>query len=448
MLIDSTKINHYLMNLGIAFEAVFLNKVRTSLTALGIIFGVAAVIAMLAIGNGAKQEVLEQMKMIGVNNIIIKAKQIEIKVGSKPSDETEQDKDNKSKENLSPGLNIQEAFAIKRIIPTVKYVSVETKKETTFIVKDNHFKGELSGVSSDFFKIFQISMEEGYTPSETNFKSGDQVCVIGHNVKSRLFPTSNALGEQIKCGRHWYKIIGVMNVRGKAMGVGASAGVDEFDQNVYIPIQSYLKRHNDKSIITKLKLSQYDDEDIDPNRNQVDNIVVQVEDPKYLRPSADLIDRMLKRKHSQAEDYSISVPELLLKQEQKTRNIFNIVLGAIASISLIVGGIGIMNIMLASVLERTKEIGIRRSIGARASDVVFQFLSEAAIISLFGGLIGVILGIVLAFVISKATDIPTIVSWFSVIISFMVSAAVGIVFGIMPAKKAADNDIVDSLRYE
>lgn len=448
MNLNSKKISHYLMNLGIALEAVFVNKVRTLLTALGIIFGVAAVIAMLAIGNGAKQEVLKQMKMIGVNNIIINAKEIDIKVSSNQANETEQDKEQKSKENLSSGLNIQEAISIKNIIPTVKYVGIETKQETIFIVKDNHFKGELSGVNSDFFSIFQLSMEKGYIPNEINFKNGDQVCVIGHNVKSRLFPTSNAIGKLIKCGQHWYKIVGVMNVRGKAMGVGASAGIDEFDQNVYIPIQSYLKRHNDKSIVTKAKLSQYNDENINPNRNQIDNIVVQVEDSKFLRQSADLIDRMLKRKHSQADDYTISVPELLLKQEQNTRNIFNIVLGAIASISLIVGGIGIMNIMLASVMERTKEIGIRRSIGARASDVVFQFLSEAAIISLFGGMIGVVLGFVLAFVISKATDIPTIVSWFSVLISFVVSAAVGIVFGIMPAKKAADNDIVDSLRYE
>jgi putative ABC transport system permease protein len=448
MVLDSKKINQYLLNLGIAFDAVFVNKIRTLLTALGVIFGVAAVIAMLAIGNGAKQEVLEQMKMIGVNNIIIKAKEIELKIGNNNTEETEEDKDNKSKESLSPGLSIMEANSFRNIIPTVKYVSTESKKESNFVYKDNHYKGDLSGVNIDFFKVFQIEMEDGYIPSMTNFINGDQVCVIGHNVKSRLFPTSSAVGKQIKCGKHWYKIIGVMSIRGKAMGVGASAGIDDFDKNVYIPIQSFLKRHNDKSIVTKLKLLRNGEENIDPNRNQVDNIVVQVKDSKHLRQTAELLDKILKRKHSQAEDYTISVPEILLQQEQKTRNIFNIVLGAIASISLVVGGIGIMNIMLASVMERTKEIGIRRSIGARATDVVFQFLAEASIISLLGGFIGVILGIILAFIISKVTDIPTVVSWFSVIVSFAVSAAVGIVFGFMPAKKAADNDIVDSLRYE
>ncbi len=448
MKLDSKSINQYLLNLRIAFEAVFINKIRSALTALGVIFGVAAVIAMLAIGNGAKQEVLEQMKMIGVNNIIIKAKEIEIKTGNNNSGETEEEKNKKSKEKLSPGLSILEANSFKNMIPTVKYVSTESKKESNFIYKTNYFKGDLSGVNMDFFKVFQIQIESGFFPSKSNFVNADQVCVIGHNVKSRLFPTSKAVGKLIKCGKHWYKVVGVMSIRGKATGVGTKAGIDDFDKNVYIPIQSFLKRHNDKSIVTKLKLSNRDEEDIDPNRNQIDNIIVQVKDSKYLRQTAELLDKILKRKHSNAEDYTINVPEILLKQEQKTRSIFNIVLGAIASISLIVGGIGIMNIMLASVMERTKEIGIRRSIGARASDVVFQFLAEASIISLLGGFIGVILGVVLAFIISKVTEIPTLVSWFSVVVSFVVSAAVGIIFGFMPAKKAADNDIVDSLRYE
>ncbi len=448
MKLSSKQFEHYLMNLKIAFEAVFINKIRTFLTALGIIFGVSAVISMLAIGNGAKKEVLEQMKMIGVNNIIIKAKKVDKNTKSAQAGQSEQEKEKESKKNLSAGLSIAEAKSIKYILPTVKEVSVETKDEVDIIYSGAHFKGELSGVNADFFKIFQLKTKEGHFPNRLNYMKSSQVCVIGHGVKSRLFPTVNAIGKQIKCGNNWYKIIGVLAIRGQISGVGASAGIDEFDNTVYIPITSYLKRNNDKSIVTKQKISKRNGADVNPNRNQVDVIVVQVDESKFLRASADLISRMLKRKHAQADDFTISIPELLLKQEQKTRDIFNIVLGAIASISLIVGGIGIMNIMLASVMERTKEIGIRRSIGARASDVVFQFLSEAAIISLFGGFIGVILGVVMASIISKVTDIPTIVSWFSVLVSFIVSAAVGIIFGYMPAKKAADNDIVDSLRYE
>jgi putative ABC transport system permease protein len=182
--------------------------------------------------------------------------------------------------------------------------------------------------------------------------------------------------------------------------------------------------------------------------NQIDKIVVQVKETEMISPTSEIIQRMLKRRHSGVDDFEIKVPELLLKQEQRTKDIFNIVLGAIASISLIVGGIGIMNIMLASVMERTKEIGIRMATGATRKDVVFQFLSEATFISVSGGIIGIFLGLALAKIIMEVADILTIVSVASIVISFGVSATVGIVFGYMPAKKAASQDPVTSLRYE
>jgi putative ABC transport system permease protein len=418
------------------------------LTALGIIFGVAAVISMLAIGSGAKKEVLDQMKMIGVNNIVIKANKEEVVYGAADQEESQEEQAQKSKEKLSMGLSISDANSIRKILPTVLHVSVESHIETTIISEGKDAKGLLAGVNDDFYEVYQLSLEVGKIPSKNNYTMADQVCVIGHNVKSRLFPTTSALGKEVKCAKEWYRVIGVLELRGQSSNMSVDLGISNFDDGVFIPIQSYLKRHNDKSIVTKKILNNYDEDGLDPNRNQIESIVVQVSESRFLRSSADLIDRMLKRKHSHAEDYSINIPEILLQQEQKTTNIFNIVLGAIASISLIVGGIGIMNIMLASVMERTKEIGIRRSIGATAKDVVFQFIAEAAIISLIGGFIGVVLGIGLAFGISKITDIPTIVSWYSVVLSFFVSAAVGIVFGLMPAKKAAQEDIVVALRYE
>jgi putative ABC transport system permease protein len=182
--------------------------------------------------------------------------------------------------------------------------------------------------------------------------------------------------------------------------------------------------------------------------NQIDKIVVQVKETELINPTSEIIQRMISRRHSGVDDFEIKVPELLLKQEQRTKDIFNIVLGAIASISLIVGGIGIMNIMLASVMERTKEIGIRIATGATRKDVVFQFLAEATLISLSGGIIGIFLGLALARIIMEVADILTIVSLASIVISFGVSATVGILFGYMPAKKAASQDPVASLRYE
>ena len=430
--------------LQIAFEAVVVNKVRTFLTALGIIFGVAAVISMLAIGNGAKKEVLDQMKLIGVNNIVIKAKKQEIKSESQ-KEESQDDKDSESKNSLSAGLNINEALSIKEIIPTVKYLGIEVGIETSILFSGKRINARLTGVNNDFYRVYQLGLDKGNFPSKANYPNASQVCVIGHNLKSKLFPKTNAIGKEIKCGNTWYKVIGILAQRGSS-SLGESVAQGNYDMSVFIPLESYLMRHSDKSKITSRML--HDDDFKDPNRNQVETIIVQVYEANQLQSTAEIVNRLLSRKHSGANDYIVSVPELLLKQEQKTRNIFNIVLGAIASISLIVGGIGIMNIMLASVMERTKEIGIRRSIGATANDVVFQFLAEASIISLFGGLVGVFLGVGLAVIISHVTDIPTIVSWFSVLVSFFVSASVGIIFGYMPAKKAAKEDIVVALRYE
>ncbi|NLF41462.1 MAG: FtsX-like permease family protein, partial [Bacteroidales bacterium] len=184
------------------------------------------------------------------------------------------------------------------------------------------------------------------------------------------------------------------------------------------------------------------------NYHQLDRIVVQVIDSEHLVSTSKVLEKMMKRRHNEVEDFEVIVPELLLKQEQRTKDIFNIVLGAIAGISLLVGGIGIMNIMLASVMERTKEIGVRLAIGATKKDVVFQFLSESTFISVFGGIIGIILGVVLSSIIKHFFDILTIVSITSVVVSFGVSAGVGILFGYMPARKAAEKDPVESLRYE
>jgi putative ABC transport system permease protein len=220
-----------------------------------------------------------------------------------------------------------------------------------------------------------------------------------------------------------------------------------------------LIRFKDRSVVTKGQLEGNNNgnrssggylatDEKQFGNNQLNKIVVQVSETEQLKATSKLVTQMLKRRHNDQQDFQVVVPELLLKQEQRTKNIFNIVLGAIASISLLVGGIGIMNIMLASVMERIKEIGIRLAIGARKRDVVLQFLSEATIISVIGGLIGIVLGVVLAKLITRLADILTIVAWDGVIISFVVSAAVGIIFGWMPARKAAKQDPVESLRYE
>ena len=442
-------IEKYKLNFKIAFEAVLSNKARTILTSLGIIFGVAAVISMLAIGNGAKKELLEQMKLVGVNNIIITPK---LKKEQNAESKKEDKKDN-NQADLSPGLTVLDAEAIKRLVPTVKCVSPEVTNEHRIIFRKNGITAKLTGINENFFEVYNLDLSEGKLFNESQFARGDQVCVIGHNVAVKLFPTEPPIGKEIKCGSVWLKIIGTLKSRFVEEEKMSNLKIENFNMNVYTPIQTILLRSNDRSRISSKSLESGDEDEENGssemiNRNQLDKLVIQIDKSENLANSLNVIARVLKRRHAGMEDYTVTVPELLLKQEQKTRSIFNIVLAAIASISLIVGGIGIMNIMLASVLERIKEIGLRRAIGATEEDIVVQFIAEAAIISLSGGILGIILGVVLAKLISQFTDILTIVSAFSVIISFFVSVGVGIIFGFMPAKKAAQQDPVTSLRHE
>ena len=302
--------------------------------------------------------------------------------------------------------------------------------------------------------------------NDEQLKFGAPVCIIGSALKSRFFPTENPIGKTMKVGTHWLTIVGVMSERVVSQASISKLGIRDFNMDVYIPLQSVLVRYRNRDLITAEALrlaaqnsrgfvfingqnnANSDNEAEKKNYHQLDRLVLQVDKTEKLQATAEIISRMLKRRHFDVVDYEIEIPELLLKQQQRTNDIFNYVLGAIAGISLLVGGIGIMNIMLASVLERIKEIGLRLAIGAQKSDVVQQFLFEAIMISVSGGIIGVILGVVFAYLVSSFAGIPTIISFASIILSFGVAATVGLIFGIAPARRAAAQDPIASLRYE
>ncbi len=455
-------LERYLQIISVSLEAVFLNKSRSILTALGIIFGVAAVIAMMAIGNGARQEILEQIKLVGLNNIVI----LPTGNGDNSSNNDDQ-KDDQSKslqKQFIPGLGMKDAKSIQENIPTVLRMSPEIIYTTLASRKGKKINVDLSGVSLDFFKIFNLSLRSGNFFDSYQEESGAPVCVLGPEVAARLFPDKNPLGQQIKCGNVWLRVIGL--IRGLEVNKKAeSMGISDYNRSVFIPVKSVLLRYKDRTLINQAALmgggsqlvvrggsitffSSGQNNKTTGNENQVDKIVVQVKQSEQLTPTAKLIGRMLKRRHQSNENFEIKIPELLLKQEQKTKDIFNIVLGAIAGISLIVGGIGIMNIMLASVMERIREIGVRRATGATQKDIVLQFLAESVFISISGGIIGILLGVIMAKLITLTTGILTIVSFWSILLSFGVAAAVGILFGYLPAKKAALKDPVESLRHD
>ncbi|MFC2130501.1 ABC transporter permease [Bacteroidota bacterium] len=438
-------------NFRIASEALFQNKLRSMLTSLGIICGVASVIAMLAIGKGAQQEILEKMKLLGTNNIIIKPLDEEDKQQIiEDSEESDNEKQAQAKK-YSPGLNLQDAESIKRVIPEVKSVSPEIIMESLALRHGFKRNVNLVGILISYFDINLFDLSEGNFFSDHQIQNSLPVCIIGSGIKTKLFAGDNPVGKSIKCGNNWLTVVGVIQERNISKENIQNLGIRDFNYDIYIPITTMLLRYKNRSLITKRDLAsnrRRSSSNEDEGFNQLDRLVVEVKDSKHIKATSEIISRMLNRRHHEVIDYEIIVPELLLEQEQSTRRIFNIVLGAIASISLIVGGIGIMNIMLASVMERTKEIGIRRAVGAKQNDILIQFLIEAVTISISGGVIGIIGGVVLSYLIESATEIITIISALSVFVSFIVSISVGLIFGITPARKASLQDPIDLLRYE
>lgn len=440
-----------------AVDAVMANKFRSFLTALGIIFGVGAVIAMLAIGKGARKEIIDQMKYVGVNNIIITPKA--------NSDDSQTEGSKTMQKKFSKGLSIADGESILKTIPTVSMVSPEVIYEVLAVSSGKSANVSLNGVTPDFFSIFNVNIVEGQVFNEEQLINGAPVCIIGSNIKTKFFTDTDPIGRYIKCGSINLKVIGVIEKMAISASPGQDLGISNYNEGIYAPIQTVLLRYMDRSVVTSanlransstvisdgnsiISMSSIKGSSKSSENNQIDKLVVHVANTEDIIQTAEVITKMLKRRHSDLEDFSIVIPEVLLKQEQRTKDIFNIVLGAIASISLIVGGIGIMNIMLASVMERTKEIGTRLAIGATKKDITFQFLSEATIISLIGGIVGILLGYAISKMITSITDILTIVSFSSILISFGVSATIGICFGYMPAKKAANQNPVESLRYE
>ncbi len=453
--------NRYYHDIIIAIESILTNKLRSILTALGIIFGVAAVISMLAIGNGARQEILEQIKMVGVNNINI-TPIIPGNPGEENGEEGQEENGQKEKQKYSAGLTLLDVQAIENILPSVNLVSPEIILNS-FAVKDGvREQAKLIGVSGEYFDMYNLPLAEGMYFSEIHEEKGLPVCLIGANIKTRFFSSESPVNNYLKFGNVWLKVIGVLEKSDVNVSSFENTGVNVQNDNIYIPVKTMLMRYKNRALVNSKKMtegrgfhgrfffsfSSGSGGNNGANYHQLDKIVVQVRETGELSPTTEVLSRMLLRRHSNVQDFEITVPELLLKQQQRTKDIFNIVLGAIAGISLLVGGIGIMNIMFASVMERIKEIGTRMALGATRKDIVIQFLAEAMLISIIGGLIGVGLGIGLSKSITYFSEIRTIVSPLSVFIAFIVSATVGIIFGYSPAKRASEKDPIESLRYE
>ncbi|MFT7441940.1 MAG: putative ABC transport system permease protein [Maribacter sp.] len=450
MIISKILIEKLISNFNEAFRFIKTNKVRTFLTALGIIFGVASVITMLAIGKGAEKEILAQLELVGVNNIVVTP------IPDEKDDNSENQEESGKLENkrFSKGLDILDAESIQNNIPSVKIVSPEIILNTYVINNGRQHSVKLIGITPNFFESLNIQLEKGKSFSSYQITNALPVCIVGKKVEKKLFTGESALGKYIKVKDVWLQVIGVIEEKLISDKAQENLGIRDLNEDIYIPTNTFLVRYQDRKIIVddvnvrNTNQNGPKKKNLRGNYHQVDKLTIQVYNSNELKATAEVLSKMLMRRHNDVLDFEITIPIQLLKQQQKTKQIFNIVLSIIAGISLLIGGIGIMNIMLASVLERTKEIGIIRALGATEEDVILQFLSESVLISVGGGVVGIFLGIIGAYVIEAFSGIETVLSITSILASFFIAVLVGLTFGIFPAKAAARKRPIEALRSE
>jgi putative ABC transport system permease protein len=392
------------------------------LTALGIVFGVGSVIGMLAIGSGAKEESLRFIEQLGVRNVL---------VDSRPTTSQEE---LQQRRRSSPGLSRRDVRILKANVEALETLSARrTLHPSRVLPKPARDIPELYGVNPSYSAIHSLRLAEGKFFDESDDASSATVCVLGEGAKVNLLGYGPALGKFVKVNDAWLEVVGVLSEQLMAGSTNTGASMQDLNNIVYIPLNTFEYRFYDES-------SQMKDD--------LDGIEIRLKADADSIEVAKVVTAILNNTHHNTQDFSVTIPAALLAQQQRTQTIFTYVMVAIAAISLLVGGIGIMNIVLATVLERTREIGIRRSIGARRFDIVRQFLTESVLISVGGGLLGIAFGFFLAWLIARTAEWKTIVTSASVVIAFSVSVAVGVIFGIYPAMKASRINPIDALRYE
>lgn len=429
----------------LGIKSLWMHRLRSMLTVLGIVFGVSSVIAMLAVGEGASFQAQEQIRRLGSNNIILKSK--------KPTDQ-----ENVSSANsyvLEYGLTYNDVARIHETIPGIELLVPGRIIGKNVWNKSKRIDAEILGTVPWYSSMQNLKLQDGRYFTDLEMEGTENVCVISAAIKSELFPFSSAVGRNIRVDADYYKVIGVMesesdkavpNAAGVRPGspgneAGLSSGMPiASSARMYIPLSAARERFGE--VLSKRRSGSFEAE-----RVELHEVTVKVIRQEDVEETAKIIGEMLKRAHKK-QDYELIVPLELLRQAEQTQRMFNIVLGAIAAISLLVGGIGIMNIMLASVTERTREIGIRRALGAKRHDIIVQFLIETVLLSSAGGLMGVALGVTIPKLITTFALMPTIVTPSSTFLAFSISAAVGVIFGIYPALRAADMDPVEALRHE
>ncbi|HEV2340940.1 MAG TPA: ABC transporter permease [Candidatus Acidoferrales bacterium] len=415
-------LRQWMPDLELGFENLLTHKLRSLLTMLGMIFGVAAVVSMLSIGAGAQQKVMAFIEQLGVRNLIVESK------------EAASDQALEKIRKISNGLTFDDYRVIRQGTSGIAESSVRKKfAPAKLIPKPEQETPEVYGVEPSYQQIAGLRIIEGTFFNAQENANAEPVCVLGEAAKSNLFGTGEALGKFVKVDDQWYRVIGVAGPQLTSQTDVAGVPNEDLNNMIYAPVNSVIYRLGDTYSYMK---------------DEIDGIYLHLTPSADMASVAEVVRGILNNSHHNAGDFTVVVPAELLAEQQRTERLFNTVMVAIASISLLVGGIGIMNIMLASILERTREIGVRRAVGARQFDIVRQFVVEAILISFAGGILGIVFGFGMSRLIAWLAGWSTVVTAGSIVLAFVVSISVGMVFGIYPAVKAARLDPVEAIRYE
>lgn len=419
--------NFWFESFWYALKSLYQHRLRTFLTMLGVIFGVAAVIAMLSIGKGAEQEAVEQIAAFGINTVRVYARELK------------EEEKQQAQRTPSVGLSYEDARYIQQLLPYIVASAPQNLLDKPLYYRQLAPESQVVGTTPEYLSINSLAMDQGRFLSPDDLALYRKVCVLSHELAAQLFLKEEPIGQLVTLGGQRFEVIGVIASRVQTKQRVQIRSRD-LAQDVYIPITTSLEKFS----LTSSEDSPHNQVDY----NVVDELSLQVSGPEYLTPARDALIEIFKRRHFNIPDYELVVPTELLEQSQETQRLFNLVMACIAGLSLLVGGIGIMNIMLASVTERTRQIGIRRAIGATPGDILILFLIEALLICLIGGVMGIGVGVGISQIVTVAAGWKTIVSPESILLSFGVSSVVGIFFGLYPAWRASRLDPIQALRHE